>query len=266
MQVLQLALDGGLRLAVRIRGRDRRAFRDGRIRLAVNGRRRAEYHPLDARPRHRCAQGAGTEHVVIVVPIRMRNGFGDGLQAGEVHDRDQLMLAEYPLQGSRVAQVGMVEDREVAGYARDAIQNDRVAVTQVVYDDRLVSSLDERDARMRPDVTGAAGEQDLGQKAGRRCRYSSLPHGLRSEDQPCGRAQPDEAEVEPQVAGPERDAQPDQPGRAVPDEQRRDDEERRAGTDVERDEVVAAALAQRLVGKQVYARKAPVDQLVEVDR
>ena len=105
----------------------------------------------DSVPLHRLQQGDGVGDVVAVVGERFLDRFTDQRPGGEVHDRLDGILAENPVQNSRITQVTL---HEVAAGHHFA-----VAAREVVQDDDRVIGPQQVEHHVRTDVAGAADNQ-----------------------------------------------------------------------------------------------------------
>ena len=149
---MQRALEGELRLSVRVGRRGRSGFLD-RLpgRLAVDCRRRREHQPADAPPSHGFQQEKAGDDVVAVVLRRFSHRLAN--ERIRRHVDDSLDTVERRPQRGRVQEIGLDELRlRVHGVA--------VTLVKAVVHDRRVAGRQQLLDDAASDVPGAAGDQN----------------------------------------------------------------------------------------------------------
>ena len=96
--------------------------------------------------------------VVVVVFQRLRDGFADRLQPGEMDGAVDLVLGEDAFERGAVADIRLIENDFLPGDLLDAVQGFRVGVVEVVDDDHVHALVEEFDAGVASDVSGSAGD------------------------------------------------------------------------------------------------------------
>ena len=142
------------------------AFGDGdEVRLAVHGRTGREHDVLDVVLAGDAAQHQRAGDVVPVVLQRLLDAFAHGLEAGEVDDGVDVVFLEDALKRLAVEDVVLVERQAVviggqAGDLAHAVERHLARIAQVVDHDDAVTLVEQFDAGVAADETGAAGDQN----------------------------------------------------------------------------------------------------------
>ena len=123
---------------------------------AVNGGGGREHDFFHARVAHGFAERHRAAHVVLIIFQRLAAAFAHGLEPGEMDDRVDFILGKNSVQPRAVADVTFAELEVAAGNFPDAIERFRLAVIEIIEYNDLITLLDEFDAGVRADVTGAA--------------------------------------------------------------------------------------------------------------
>ena len=122
---------------------------DGRVvRVAVDGRGAREDDGLAAMAAHDGDEHQGVLDVVVVVLDGLAHRLADGLKTGEVDDAVDLMGIEDLVHCIAVEHVGLVEGEVLGGLVAhdglDAVDGDGAGVGEIIDDDDLVATLEQR--------------------------------------------------------------------------------------------------------------------------
>ena len=132
-EITQHLLDVQFRAPVGIGRLQREILADRhRMRVAINRRRRAEDHLLDACFGHRLAQPQRAQHVVVVIAHWLGDRFAHRLEAGEMDHRFDGKFPEGCGQRPGIANIALDETRTHAGDGLDALEHADGTVRQVV--------------------------------------------------------------------------------------------------------------------------------------
>ena len=161
-QIAQDFLDVQLAAAVGVDGARGVALVQGQgLRLAIDGGAAAEDQGAHAAGTHGLQQAERALDVVAEVVQRFFDGFAYGLQAGEVDDGVDGVVAQGAGQQGLVAHVAPHEDRRRAQDARQLADDGLAAVGQVVEQHDVVALLRQDGGGVAADVARTAGEQDV---------------------------------------------------------------------------------------------------------
>ena len=161
IQILQNLFDDQLGAAIRVGGRGWKVLFDRyAVRIAVDGRGRAENNILYLVTLHRLKQVDAAGDVVFVVVQRDLRRLPHRLESGEVDHGLYVVFGEDSVQSLAVADVGLVETEIFAGYLFYPFQRIGGAVAEVVDDDDLMAGLQQFHTGVAADVAGAACAED----------------------------------------------------------------------------------------------------------
>ena len=127
--------------------------------IAVYGGRRREDETLDTMGLHGFTQGQGRIQVVAVITQGLGNAFTNRLQAGEVNNAVEVVLAENTIHGCLISHVCLIMRNRMADDLFDPVDGFRTAVDIIVHNDRFMTRVAQFNTGMGSDKTGAAGQQ-----------------------------------------------------------------------------------------------------------
>ncbi len=127
----------------------------------VDGGGGGEDDPLAAGLLHDLGQHQGGVEVVVIVPPGLGNALAHGLEAGEVNDGGNFIFGEDFPEQRLVPDVALVEFQGFAGEGLDPIQTLGVGIAEVVHNHHAVAAIEQLQAGVGADITGAAGDQNV---------------------------------------------------------------------------------------------------------
>ena len=133
--------------------------------VAVDGGRRAEHKVVAVMAAHDVQDGQGAVEVVGIVLDGLVDALAHSLVGRELDDGGDVgALAEDVLDVIGLGHVGFVEAEVLAGDLLDAVQHHRAGVVKVVRHDDVVPCVQQLDAGVAADVSGAARYQNCHNK------------------------------------------------------------------------------------------------------
>ena len=115
--------------------------------------------------RHHFAEQEGAGQVVVVVPQGDFAGFADRFQSGKMDHRVDLVFGEDPVDPFPVEQVDLIEPEILPGDFADAVEHFRLGIDKIVEDDNLFPRVQQFNAGVGTDITGAASDQNRHKKS-----------------------------------------------------------------------------------------------------
>ena len=130
--------------------------------VAIDGGGGGEDEGLDIGPAHGGEQLRCAVNVVVVILKRLFDGFADGFESGEVHHRGDGVAGKDAFEQRRIANVAFDEARALAAERFQPVDDIGAAVAEIVENEQVMPGLRQRNAGVRADVAGAAGDEDHG--------------------------------------------------------------------------------------------------------